>query len=79
MRVWIRVACLVCTLSVISLAQNISSSVRTAIADGTGAAVVGAECVLTNSATANTLTVRSGADGGCVFPTVAPGTYSLSV
>ncbi len=74
----------VCVCTLFALAgfvsgQNISSSVRGVITDGTGAAVVAADCVLTNQATGAILTVQSGADGGCIFPNVLSGTYTLMV
>ncbi len=75
----IRVACICLALAIVLPAQNISSSVNATIADGTGAAVLDAECVLANQATGATLTVKSGSDGACIFPTVLPGTYSLTV
>ncbi|MBI4873436.1 MAG: carboxypeptidase regulatory-like domain-containing protein [Acidobacteria bacterium] len=60
-------------------AQNVSSSVRGTITDSTGAAVVNADCALTNQATAAALAVKSGGDGGCIFPSVLPGAYTLTV
>lgn len=77
-----RLTSLLCALLALTLsvsAQNISSSVRATIADISGAAIVNAECVLVNEATAAALSVKSGGDGSCIFPNVLPGTYSLSV
>ncbi len=71
--------CALFALTLSAFAQNISSSVRANIADGSGAAIVGAECVLVNQATTASLTVASSGDGGCIFPNVLPGTYSFKV
>ncbi len=71
--------CALLALALPTSAQNISSSVRATIADSSGAAIVSADCVLVNQATAAALTVKSSGDGSCIFPSVLPGTYNLTV
>ncbi|MBI5281175.1 MAG: TonB-dependent receptor [Candidatus Solibacter usitatus] len=60
-------------------AQNVSSSVTGLLLDSTGAALVGAECILTNQATGATTSARSTTDGGFTFPNLLAGKYNLSV
>ena len=76
----------VCKLTVLilcaaslALAQNVSSSVRAAVLDSTGATVPDAECALTNQATTALLTVKSDSQGVCVFAIVPAGSYSFAV
>jgi hypothetical protein len=47
--------------------------------DASGAVVTNAKVVLTNTASGDALTVTTGSDGRYTFPTVSPGTYSVSV
>ena len=71
-------AVLACAAS-IGFAQNVSSSLRAAVLDSSGAAVPGAECTLTNQSTSAALTVKSDAQGSCIFPIIQAGTYSLTI
>ena len=71
-------AVFVCTASLVP-AQNVSSSVRAAIADSSGAAVPGADCTLTNQGTGALVTVKSDSQGACIFNIVQVGTYSLTI
>lgn len=59
-------------------AQTGNAAVAGVITDASGAVVVGAKVVLTNTASGAKLTVTTGADGRYTFPTVAPGTYSIT-
>lgn len=49
------------------------------VTDPSGAAVPGAQVTLSNTSTGLTQTVTTNAQGGYLFPNVAPGTYSLAV
>src|SRR6516164_11700812 len=69
----------VLALATTGFAQNVSSSLRAAVLDSSGAAVPGAECVLTNQSTGAVLTVKSDSQGSCVFNIIPAGAYSLSV
>lgn len=60
-------------------AQVVSSSVKGALVDPTGAAVPGATCTLINQATGAALTTASASDGAFTFPNVLAGTYTLRV
>src|SRR5215212_1610908 len=71
-------AVFLCAASLV-LAQNVSSSVLTTIIDPSGAPIPGAECTLTNQATAAVAVVKADGQGGCVFNIVQNGTYSLGV
>src|SRR5262245_23315464 len=68
---------LVCTA--VLLAQNISSSVSGTVVDNSGAPIAGAACELKNTANGVSLNAQSDTSGGCTFPTVYAGTYSLMV
>ena len=46
--------------------------------DSSGAAVPGAECVLTNQATGAVITVKSDSQGSCVFNIIPAGAYSFT-
>ena len=59
--------------------QNVSSSLRAVVLDSSGAAVPGAECVLTNQNTGAVLTVKSDSQGSCIFNIIPAGTYSFAV
>ena len=61
------------------LGQVVSSSIRGALVDPTGAAIPGAQCTLTNQTTGAVLKATSSADGSFVFPNVLPGTYTLKI
>lgn len=63
----------------LALAQNVSSSVLTTIVDPSGAPIPGAECTLTNQATAVASTVKADGQGACTFTIVQNGTYNLAV
>ncbi len=69
---------LLCAAS-LALAQNVSSSVLTTIVDPSSAPIPGAECTLTNQATAAASTVKADGQGSCVFNIVQTGTYTLNV
>ncbi len=60
-------------------AQNVSSTVKGTVHDQSGAAIPGARCVLTNTATGLKSTVDTAADGSFIFLDVLAGTYQLSV
>src|SRR5215203_2152677 len=63
----------------LSNAQNVSSSVLATIVDSSGAPIPGAECALTNQATAVSASVKADGQGACVFNIVQNGTYTLGV
>lgn len=74
----------VLTISVVAfspslLAQSTFGTVTGSVADSSGAAVPGATVTLTNSATAETRSITTGADGLYSFVNVVPGTYRLDV
>src|SRR5262245_61461873 len=48
------------------------------VKDSTGAVVQNAEVILIDTATGKSLTGKSGAEGGFVFPNLQPGTYTLT-
>src|SRR5262245_60429830 len=48
------------------------------VKDATGAVITNAELILVDTGTGNSLTGKSGSDGGFVFPNLQPGTYSLT-
>jgi hypothetical protein len=68
---------LVCAAT--GFAQNVSSSLRAAVLDSSGAAIPGAECALTNQSTSAVLTVKSDSQGSCTFNIIPAGTYSFAV
>lgn len=70
------VACLVACLP--SIAQNVSSSLTVVLIDSTGAAIPGAECKLTSSATGTVYRSVSSTDGTVIFPTILAGNYTFS-
>src|SRR5260370_22267847 len=67
---------LACAASLM-FAQNVSSSLRVAVLDSSGAAVPGSECALTNHTTGAVLTVQSDSAGSGVFHIIQAGTYSF--
>ena len=68
---------LACAMS-LAYAQNVSSSLRGTVLDSSGAAVPGAECVLTNQATGVAVTAKSDTQGACMFNIIPAGTYSFT-
>jgi hypothetical protein len=62
-----------------AIGQTVTSTVKGALADQTGAAIAGATCTLTNPATSATSRVTSASDGSFVFLEVPVGTYRLIV
>ncbi len=62
-----------------ALAQSGQADVQGTVTDPTGSVVAGAAVVLTNKDSGNKRTVTTAADGRYSFPTVAPGTYSITV
>jgi hypothetical protein len=65
--------------SVLLQAQSGSSSIGGTVTDSTGALIREASVVLTSTSTGVKLTSSSDTSGSYSFPTVAPGTYSVSV
>ncbi|HKE29044.1 MAG TPA: carboxypeptidase regulatory-like domain-containing protein [Bryobacteraceae bacterium] len=66
-------------LSTGAMAQTVSSTVKGAVQDSSGAFVAGAVCKLINPSTNQTVTVASGSDGAFQFLDVLAGTYTVSV
>jgi hypothetical protein len=62
-----------------ALGQTVSSSVQGFVVDSSGAAVPGAECILTNRATGAAMQTASATDGGFTFPNVLGGAYTLLI
>jgi hypothetical protein len=60
-------------------AQSGQADVQGSVTDPTGSVVAGATITLTNSESGNKRLVITGSDGRYSFPTVAPGTYSITV
>jgi carboxypeptidase family protein len=60
-------------------AQTGNAVVTGIVTDASGSVVAGAIVTLTNSASGDALTNTTGTDGRYTFPTVAPGTYTLTV
>ncbi len=74
--------CLALMLSVANLAfgqATASSSIRGTVTDRTGAAIAGAEVVVTNTGTGYSRTVKSGSDGSYVAEPLPVGVYNLKV
>jgi hypothetical protein len=59
--------------------QNVSSSLRANIVDPSGATVSGAECLLTNQGTGAVVTIKSDAQGSCIFNVLPGGSYNIAV
>jgi hypothetical protein len=59
-------------------AQTGNAAVAGVVTDSSGSVIAGAKVVLTNEASGDALTVSTGTDGRYTFPTVSPGTYSLT-
>ncbi len=59
-------------------AQTGNAAVSGVVADSAGAMIVGAKVVLRNTLSGDELSVVTGSDGRYTFPTVAPGTYSIT-
>src|SRR5215469_6789708 len=66
-------------LSTGAMAQTVSSTVKGAVQDSSGAFVTGAVCKLINPSTNQSVTVASGSDGAFQFLDVLAGTYTVSV
>ncbi|MDP2997059.1 MAG: carboxypeptidase-like regulatory domain-containing protein [Bryobacterales bacterium] len=60
-------------------AQNISGSIKGAVADPTGAAVPSADVTLTGAATGSVAKTTSNASGLFAFPSVLAGRYTLTI
>lgn len=60
-------------------AQSGQADVQGIVTDPTGSIVAGATVALTNADSGNKRTVITASDGRYSFPTVAPGTYSITV
>ncbi|MGH9597048.1 MAG: carboxypeptidase-like regulatory domain-containing protein, partial [Edaphobacter sp.] len=60
-------------------AQSGQADVQGTVTDPTGSVIAKATVVLTNTASGNKRTVTTGSDGRYTFPTIAPGTYSITV
>ena len=74
----LRVLAAFALLATFCQAQNVSSSLTGVLVDSTGAAIVGADCTLTNQATGVALTARTSTDGGFTFPTLLAGRYTFT-
>ncbi len=74
-----RLATIVFACSMALVAQNVSSTVRAAIQDPTGASVSRAQCELRSPATGAVYRTNSSTEGTCTFPSVLAGTYQLGV
>jgi Carboxypeptidase regulatory-like domain len=59
-------------------AQTGNAAVAGVVADSAGAVIVGAKVVLRNTLSGDELSVVTGSDGRYTFPTVAPGSYSIT-
>jgi hypothetical protein len=60
-------------------AQSGQADVQGMVTDPTGSVVAGATVTLTNAESGNKRLVTTGSDGRYSFPTIAPGTYSITV
>jgi hypothetical protein len=60
-------------------AQSGQADVQGMVTDPTGSVVAGATVTLTNAESGNKRLVTTGTDGRYSFPTIAPGTYSITV
>lgn len=60
-------------------AQTGNAAVAGIVSDSSGALVVGAHVVLTNTQSGVQLAVVTGTDGRYTFPTVPPGSYSIAI
>ncbi len=68
---------LICSAPV--LAQEVRASLSGLITDKSAAPIVGAEVLITNTATNSTLRAQSSSSGNYVLPFLAPGRYTLNV
>jgi hypothetical protein len=59
-------------------AQTGNAAITGLVTDHSGSVIVGAKVVLANSNSGDALTVITGSDGRYTFPTVAPGSYSVT-
>ncbi|MBI4891863.1 MAG: carboxypeptidase regulatory-like domain-containing protein [Acidobacteria bacterium] len=60
-----------------AFAQTYTGTITCSVFDPTQAAIADAELILTNTATGETRTAKSGTDGRHTFPQLLPSTYSL--
>ena len=70
MRTLTRLALCLVSIVMVSIGQNVSSSVNGTLVDPTGSAIAGAEFKLTQQGTGTVMTTRSNADGLFTFPNV---------
>ena len=70
---------LVLTASVASAQIATTGQIVGSVQDQSGSVIPGAELQLQNEDTKALQTATASADGGFVFPTVAPGSYTLTV
>src|SRR5947207_10829167 len=73
----ILVAAFLCANS--ALAQTNAGMITGQVADATGAAIPGAEVVLTDAQTGVRTTVTSEGNGNFIYPSVQPGKYTITV
>lgn len=67
------------TIAGSAIAQTTSGSIAGNVADPNNAAISGASVKLVDAAKNFTLTATTDSEGRFVFPTVPPGTYTLSI
>lgn len=75
----VRVATALLAMTLMAMAQNVTSSVTAILVDPSGAAVPGLTCRLTNQTTGAVHTGTSAADGSITFPAIFSGTYMFQV
>ena len=73
------VAMVVLVCGAIAVAQTSSGQISGRVLDPGSAVIVGADVSLMNQATGQTRAVKTGSDGLFTFPSLPPGTYSLTV
>jgi hypothetical protein len=71
------VALILCPVLALAQARTTGQIVGT-VKDASGAVVPGAEVVLVDTGTGNTVATRSGSEGGFVFPNLQPGRYQIT-
>ena len=79
MRIIRRYIFLVLALAALATAQTTTSTVIGTVLDNSGAAVVGADCTLSDAASGRVMTASSWTDGSFTFQSIPAGTYSLKV
>jgi hypothetical protein len=70
---------LLTSVTILSLAQNVTSSVQGMVVDQSDAAVPGAVCTLTGKNSGRVMTSSSWTDGTFTFAAVQPGIYELKI